>query len=265
MMNMNWQQQHILLTGATGGLGQALSRQLTKKGARVTLIGRSAGRLEELATALQQPFLLADVLADDFIERIDAYVKAQTDHPVTALINNAAVTFVGQFETAPPTEIERIIQTNLIRPMQLCRQLLPQLPASGWIMNIGSVFGAIGFPGQTLYNASKFGLRGFSQALQRERSPIEARVFYCAPRAMSTMLNDGIMDAMNRALNTPQDSPDFVAQQIVKQLEKGELNTTIGWPEKLFVRLNGLIPSLVDGTMKKPRRLLKQLTKGALL
>lgn len=264
MTTMNWQQHHILLTGATGGLGQALCRQLTDKGARVTLIGRHVGRLQELASALQQPFLHADVLADDFIERVNAYVKAQNDYPVTALINNAAVTYVGQFEMAPRGDIARVVQTNLIRPMELCHLVLPQLPAHGWVMNIGSVFGAIGFPGQALYNASKFGLRGFTQGLQRERDGNQARVFYCAPRAIKTPLNDGLMESMNRVLKTSQDSPELVAQQVIKQLEKGTLNTTIGWPEKLFVRLNGLIPSLIDSSMKKPRQLLKQLTKGAL-
>lgn len=263
MNTIDWRNQHILLTGATGGLGQELARQLTDKGAKVTLIGRNLGKLEALAKSLQQPFLVADVLADDFIDVVDAYMKAQQQEPITALINNAAITFVGRFETAAPAVIENVIYTNLIRPMQLTQLVLPQLPSFGWVLNIGSVFGAIGFPGQTLYNASKFGLRGFTQGLQREREQTEAKVFYCAPRAIATSMNDGLMSMMNRALKTAEDTPEVVARQALRQIEKGHANATIGWPEKLLVRLNGILPGIVDGAMKKPRLLLKQLTKGA--
>lgn len=263
MNTVNWRNQHVLLTGATGGLGQELARQLTAKGARVTLIGRNLKKLEALAESLQQPLLVADVLADDFLEVVDAYMQAQHEQPVTALINNAAITVVGPFESASVADIDTVIRTNLIRPMQLTQLVLPQLPNFGWVLNIGSVFGAIGFPGQTLYNASKFGMRGFTQGLQREREQTEAKVFYCAPRAIATSMNDGLMSIMNRALKTTEDTPEVVAHQALRQIEKGRANTTIGWPEKILVRLNGILPGIIDGAMKKPRLLLKQLTKGA--
>lgn len=94
------------------------------------------------------------------------------------------ITQVGLFSQTTGASIEQVVQTNLIVPMLSCRTIMLLLPdADGWIMNIGSVFGAIGYPGQALYSASKFGLRGFTQALQRELGAQGVKIFYCAPQS----------------------------------------------------------------------------------
>ncbi|WP_417684412.1 SDR family oxidoreductase [Pseudidiomarina gelatinasegens] len=262
MKHFSWAKQHVVLTGATGGLGAELARQFSALGARVTLVGRNQETLSELAEQLQQPCLAADLLAPDFTEKLATYVQAQHQHPVTGLINNAAITQVGLFSQTTSTSIERVVQTNLIVPMLSCQKIMPLLPdADGWIMNIGSVFGAIGYPGQALYSASKFGLRGFTQALQREVGAQGIKVFYCAPRAIRTSMNQGLMSAMNKLLKTKEDSPAWVARQIINQIATGRRNQTLGWPEKLFARMNGLLPSMVDSSMKKPRAILKKLSQ----
>ncbi|WP_350609614.1 SDR family NAD(P)-dependent oxidoreductase, partial [Pseudoalteromonas sp. 41-MNA-CIBAN-0057] len=83
-----------------------------------------------------------------------------------------------------------LLSTNLAVPMKLCQLFLEQLQANtGTIVNVGSSFGSIGYPYQTLYCASKFGLRGFSEALSRELSDTGVRVTYLAPRATDTDIN----------------------------------------------------------------------------
>ena len=128
-------------------------------------------------------------------------------------------------------------------------------------MNVGSVFGAIGYPGQSLYCASKFGLRGFTEALRREQTDPLVTLMYCAPRAIKTDLNQGVIARLNQRFNTATDTPEVVAKQIIQQIDKGQASQTLGWPERLFVRINGAFPEWVEKSMKKPRQLLSQLSK----
>ena len=262
MSQFAWAAQHVLLTGATGGLGSQLARLLTQKGARVTLVGRNEAVLSALAEQLQQPYLVIDMLESAAVTKLADYVQCQHARPVTGLINNAGISATGLFHQQSESLIPQLLQTNLIAPVLFCHGLLPLLPRPhGWILNVGSVFGAIGYPGQALYSASKFGLRGFTEALQREMSDDDIRIMYCAPRAINTPMNDGLMAQFNSQLNTKADEPGYVAQQILTQIEQGQPRKTLGWPEKLFVRINGCLSSLVDGSMQKPRDLLKRLSK----
>jgi short-subunit dehydrogenase len=145
-------------------------------------------------------------------------------------------------------------------PIALTHHFLPVLTANtGWILNVGSVFGAVGFPGQSRYCASKFGLRGFSEALNRELLSSDINVMYAAPRAIKTSLNKGLISRLNATLKTKQDAPQQVARQIATQIEKQSWLQTLGWPERLFVRLNGLWPEQVGRSLKKTRDTLYQL------
>jgi short-subunit dehydrogenase len=119
------------------------------------------------------------------------------------------------------------------------------------IVNIGSVFGYIGYPSQTVYSASKFGLRGFSEALRRELAGTRITVQHVAPRATRTSLNSNAMNELNRQLGNRVDDSDRVAQIVVAGLSTRRANAVIGWPEALFARVNAVMPLLVDGTLEK--------------
>ncbi|MGM0429231.1 MAG: SDR family oxidoreductase [Pseudomonadota bacterium] len=259
MSQFIWQQQTIVLTGAAGGLGQALAEALSQRGARLILVGRTRSTLEALAERLNQTSFVADLTESSERKRLLEFIKAHSAS-VTGLINNAAVTHEDLFINATVDDVERVITTNLMVPIALTHHLLPLLTANnGWILNVGSVFGAIGFPGQSLYCASKFGLRGFSEALQRELLNSDINVMYAAPRAIKTSLNNGFISRLNAALKTKQDDPQQVAQQLTRQIENQSWLQTLGWPERLFVRLNGLWPEQVGRSLKKARDTLYQL------
>jgi len=224
MSQFNWQQQTIVLTGAAGGLGQALAEALSQRGARLIMVGRTIGTLDALAKRLNQTSFVADLTQQSERVRLLKFITEQ-GAAVTGLINNAAVTHEGLFGNATADDIERVITTNLMVPIALTHDFLPVLSANkGWVLNVGSVFGAIGFPGQGLYCASKFGLRG-----------------------------------LNTTLKTKQDAPQRVAQQLATQIERQSWLRTLGWPERLFVRLNGLWPEQVGRSLKKARDTLYQL------
>jgi len=140
--------------------------------------------------------------------------------------------------------------------MLLARAVLPTMleQNSGQIVNIGSTFGSIGFAWFSAYSASKFALRGFSQALRRELAETGVGVSYIAPRAVKTAINSQAVYAMAAAVKMNMDEPDKVAEQIVKNIRKGEKERYLGFPESFFVRVNAIFPGLVDRAVRKQNR-----------
>jgi short-subunit dehydrogenase len=127
---------------------------------------------------------------------------------------------------------------------------------------VGSAFGSIGHPGFTGYCATKFGLRGFTEALQRELADSGIQVKYFAPRATETTINSSDVVQLNQQLGNSMDSPKWVAEQLMKQLKSNELRRFLGWPERIFVRLNGVFPALVDMGLKSKLTLIELMAVG---
>ena len=149
----------------------------------------------------------------------------------------------------------------------LTLRLLPVLKQQGqsYLVNVGSVYGSIGFPSQALYCASKFGLKGFTESLFRELSGSGTNVMYFAPRATETSINAGEASALNDALGTAVDSPEWVAGERVKQIEKQQPRKTLGWPERFFVKMNAVFPSIVDSALVKQLPIIKLYANFAVL
>lgn len=261
-MRLDWNSQHIVLTGATGGLGRELASQLTDLGVRLTLVGRNETELTQLAKSLQQDYWVADITQSKARNLLVEHLCSQSGTlPVTGLINNAGMAAEGVFEQQY-SQAEAMLSINLLAPILLTAELLPELKSRrSFILNVGSVFGRIGFPGQTLYCATKFGLKGFTESLRRELSDTSVRVMYTAPRAIKTGFNGPLMQALNARTQTTEDAPDVVADCIIKQIKSGQINRTIGFPEKLYVVLNSIRPQWLDGALFKVNRTLKSLIK----
>lgn len=167
------------------------------------------------------------------------------------------------FAQQNPARISQIMYVNAIVPMLLTRAVLPRMVArnSGQIVNIGSIFGSIGFPHYASYSASKFALRGFSQALRRELFDSNIKVTYVAPRAIKTPINNDASTEMMRATNTTMDDPKIVAEEIIRAITLQKDEYYIGQPESFFARLNGLLPDLVGGGLKKPTLIARKFLK----
>lgn len=245
-----------VVTGAAGGIGQALSHALVKDGHPVLLVGRDEGKLRSLQSSLRatHPGCIASYVVADLNEQAgrDAIAQAvASDARWCLLVNNAGTSEFHAFQTQSVQRMEHIIQTNLVSPMLLIQQLLPTLlsRAEAQILNIGSVFGDIGYPGFSTYCASKFGLRGFTQALRRELSDTSLRVRWFAPRATQTSMNTAAVVNMNQALKTQADTPEHVADLFIEFLNGSKNELVIGWPEKLFVFINRIRSAITDGAI----------------
>lgn len=258
----------VVLTGAAGGIGHATAEALLRAGAAVMLVGRSESRLQELARQLQQTcgvdatrleYAVADLTRSD---DLGALAAQASEWRCNVLLHNAGLPSFGRLQDATAAQMQAVMQTNLIAPMLLTRSLLPHLLAqrSAQVVCVGSALGAIGLPGYSVYSASKFGLRGFAQALRRELAETPVKVQYLGPRATRTAFNSEAVEAYNRATGTAMDRPEQVAAELITLLESGAGERFVGYPEKIAARLNGLAPSLLDGSFKRHSR---QLTGAA--
>lgn len=261
--------RHILITGATGGIGAAMARLLARPGTRLSYVARDSGRLDRLVgetggradSVIAIPADLADLKA------IDAIVAAaeRRHGPVDILVNNAAVDGFGHLEDMPPAEIQRVFDVNLLAPILLTRAVVPQMLArrDGHIVTIGSIFGSIGFAGFAAYSSGKFALRGFSEALRRELGGSGIAVTYVAPRYTRTGLNSPAVNRMAETTGMAMDEPADVARQIVAAIESRRAELIIGRAERIFVRLNALWPKLVDRGLAKTTKRIRDITKPA--
>ena len=256
---MNANAEHVLLTGASGGIGSALARALARRGARLILLGRRRERLAPLAAEIRQAGPPAWIMEAD-LETADpaALIAAclALAGRIDVLVNCAGIQLFGGAEHEAAGDTARLFAANLVVPVQLCNAVLPHMLArgSGRLVNVGSIFGSIGFPFFTSYCASKFGLRGYCQALRRELGGRGVDVTYVAPRYTRTGFNQDRVARMASALGMNQDDPERVAARIVTAMRGRGRDVYLGWPEKLFVRLNGLVPRLVDAALRGETR-----------
>jgi short-subunit dehydrogenase len=247
-----------LVTGASGGIGCALARELHHRGASVLLVGRDTQALERVVQGLggrstRVDWCAADLATGEGRQRVAETARNWGDRGINVLVNNAGIGDFGLLEQLDDAAIERLFAINAIAPIQLTRALLGHLQSQpdAAILNVGSVFGSLGYPGFAAYSATKFALRGFTEALRRELTSGPVRVHYFAPRATRTGMNASAVERMNAELGVAMDPPTAVATAACNLLEAGRLEEVFGWPEKLFVRINSMLPRLVDGSLRK--------------
>ncbi len=259
---MNLKDKTVLVTGASGGIGAAVAQALDDQGAQLILVGRKEQALQTLAKKIAGTpiIIIADLNTSEGRELIIKQCIQSTG--LDLMINLAGIMDFQFFEQQSVDSIEKIMVTNLLSPMLLCNRLLPllkQKPEAA-IVNVGSTFGSIGHPGFTTYCASKFGLRGFTEALQRELADTTIKVLYLAPRATDTTLNSHQINKLNDALGNATDTPVQVAQELITLLKSNKHHRYVGWPEKLFVKLNALFPTIVHSALVKKIPIIRQFT-----
>lgn len=267
-------QSRIVLTGAGGGIGRATASTLACAGASLLLVGRSPERLADQARELVAAgaptahigWHACDLTCAASIDRLAA--EAAT-WGCNVVLHGAGLPAFGRLQSQSAADMQAVLQTNLLAPMLLTRALLGHLlqqPAAQ-VICVGSALGRIGLPGFSVYSASKFGLHGFAEALRRELAETSVRVQYIGPRSTETGFNNADVAAYNQATGTAMDPPAEVAREILRLLEDGSAERFLGFPEKLAVRLNGVLPTWLDGSFHKHRHSLPPapaLTAGAL-
>ena len=163
-----------VVTGAGSGIGQALAIELGRSGAKLAISDVDAGGLattEERLTAIGAP-VKADRLDVTEREAFELYADAVKEHygTVNQIYNNAGISFMGSVEATQFKDFERVMDVDYWGVVNGTKVFLPHLIASGdgHVINVSSVFGLLAVPGQSAYNAAKFAVRGFTEALRQE-------------------------------------------------------------------------------------------------
>ena len=254
----------VVLTGASGGIGLAIATALCASGAQVLAVARHRVPLEGLLERYPQQLCWIGADLTVLADRRKVLAAAEAIGGVNLLINAAGINHFAMLEQLDDDEINSMLALNIGAPICLTKLLLPLLKQapSAMVVNVGSTYGSIGYPGYATYCATKFALRGFSEALRRELADTRVGVLYVAPRATRTTMNSPAAQALNDALKASVDDPQAVAAAVIHAIAGDRRDLYLGWPERFFVRLNSLLPNLVDRGLRKQLPLIRRLSEN---
>jgi short-subunit dehydrogenase len=240
----------VLLTGATGGIGNAIARGLHARGAHVLATGRRLEALMELVDSLGGR---AEPLVADLADRAAVDSLRERAGRVDVLVSNAALPGSGQLDSYTPEEIDRALDVNLRAPIQLCRALVPEMVArrSGHIVLISSLSGKVPAAYSSIYSATKFGLRGFGLSLNDELHATPVGVSIVAPgfiRDAGMFADAGVQLPKGTGTRTTED----VSAAVVRAIETGRQEIDVApLSFRLGARASGVAPALVTGLQRR--------------
>jgi NAD(P)-dependent dehydrogenase (short-subunit alcohol dehydrogenase family) len=246
--------KRVLLTGATGGIGQAIAEALIKAGSRVALAARSADGLNDLAGKLRS--LGGDVLA------VPADVTSPADRPrlvetvvagfggLDVLINNAGVGSWGHFATSTEDITRRVMEVNFFGPVELTRVALPHLMngVEPCVVNVTSMCGRKGMPAWPEYSASKFALVGMSEAWRAEFARFDVDVLTIVPGMTDSGFQNNWLRTEGKAnLQFHKGmTPAELAGGILAAIRTNRTETVIGREARRLLRFNRFFPRLTN-------------------
>lgn len=250
-MSVKIEGSRVLLTGATGGIGGAIARELHGRGATLVLTGRKAEVLEELRAELVER---AEVLPADLARAGEAERVAADAGEVDILIANAGLPATGMVVDYSVTEIDSALDVNLRAPIQLTRALLPGMleRGSGQLVYMSSIAGKLASPRSALYSATKFALRGFTWGLRHDLAGSGVGVTCVYPG----FVREAGMWA-DTGLKTPPgigtSSPEEVARALARGIERNSTEVDVA---PLFVRASARLSGAAPGLVASFQRLL---------
>lgn len=191
---------HVVVTGASSGIGEGIARELARAGHKLTLVARRKELLEKLAGELgaSPPAHIAVKDLSDPASATDWIAAAEAAHgPIDVLINNAGIENTGPFEDSDPAMASRLLRTNVETPLLLARHLIPAMVArgSGAIVNVASVAALSPMPLQAWYAASKAALATASETLRRELRGTGVNVITVYPGPVTTAMADAAYES----------------------------------------------------------------------
>ncbi len=190
---MNLKGKNAVVTGGTKGIGRAVAEALMRTGVNVCISARHSDEIESAVSELgdiseaNAVGAVCDVREFEEVAALLAHADAELGG-IDILVNNAGIGIFGKIEDMPPDDFRAVLETNLFGVYYCCHEAIPLMKTSGggYIINISSLAGTNAHPKMAAYNASKFGLNGFSEALMQEVRHDGIKVSYIMPGSVNT-------------------------------------------------------------------------------
>lgn len=252
---INLQNKVVIVTGASSGMGRAAAREFGRAGARVAVAARRAERLEEVARAIlaeggEAVAIPTDVSRAEQVERLICRT-VESFGRIDVLVNNAGYGQIGWLEQMSAAEVEAQFAVNVLGAVNAARLALPVMmrQGGGHIINVSSIAGLVGTPSFSLYAASKFALRGFSEGLRREAAPWGVKVSVLYPATVVTEFGQRVTFRRKRAQTFPAWavlSAEAAGRAVVAVARRPRANVVLPWPLQLGVWFSQLFPGAID-------------------
>ena len=250
-----------VVTGAASGIGEALAVQLAARGSSLVLVDRDKDRLGDVADRIRgaHPATTVATHIADLSDDEQTAALAETlaaEHPeTTLLVNNAGVALGGRFDQVTLEEFDWVMAVNFRSVVRLTHAMLPALKAhpGSHLVNVSSVFGIFAPAGQAAYSASKFAVRGFSEAIRHELAEDGVGVTVVHPGGIRTRIAESARTGSGVSVEEYEQGrkqfakllsmpPETAAAQIMAAIEKRRPRLLIGWSAKVPDVLVRLMP-----------------------
>ena len=252
-----------IVTGAASGIGRELASLLAERGHRLALVDIDAAGLHAHADALRERHgcdvatYVVDLAQPQAVCDLAASLHSTFSENLALLVNNAGIALGGGFDAVDEADFNACMQINFGAAVQLVRALLPSLEAGagGWIVNVSSIFGIVAPPNQTAYSASKFALRGFSEALTHElasRPKIGITTVFPGSVRTSIARNARVPDNVDQGVRAEQVAameeklimePREAAATILDAVDRGKARVLVGRDARLAEKVQRLLPT----------------------
>lgn len=227
---MKVRDRHVVVTGGSRGIGEALAREFARRGARVTVVARSPDSLHRVAAEIGGNAVVADLSDDRVVDALVADIESRHGE-IDVLVNNAGLETTLPFAVEDPRAVRAVSRLNYEVPLMLARQALPGMLARGrgHIVFVSSLAGTAGFPGMAVYCGTKAGILNFFSSLQRElkHSPVGLTVL--SPGPVDTQMWENVEGSSPETQKVvrrfqmlrliPKASPQDIARRTVSAVE----------------------------------------------
>lgn len=246
----------VLITGASGGIGEAIANRLAERKHNLVLVARNESKLNALAEQLTKKhqisvdYISADLSKANAVQKIfEETQKRQLE--IEMLINNAGIGSGGEFAALPLQSELAMLQLNISSLVALTHLFLQKMKTrrSGTIINVASMASFFPFPYMTTYSASKVFVRHFTQALTQECKPYNVHIMLLCPGLTKTNFNSaaGMENEIGKGLNAEYSSstqtPEQVADEMLKALDKRKHYIVSGRMNRMAAKLSALLPN----------------------
>lgn len=242
-----------LVTGASGGIGRAIALELAKHGADLVVVARREIELRTLADAVGLGGRRCEVVVGDItdgaVRRAAVERAGEALGGLDLLVNNAGVGALGAFAEASPERLRQVMEVNFFALAELTRVALPLLKQGRrpMIVNIGSILSHVAVPGSSEYCASKFAVRGLTQALRAELKPKGIDVLLVSPASTESDFWEHLVEhGQATSFRGRAVSADVVARRIVRAIQRGERELFPTWSAHLAAWAQRLAPGVVE-------------------